>query len=43
MIADLMSRHDNLHTVLMAYNMGEKGGQKSYTGKEFTQASIQEK
>lgn len=24
MIADLMSRHDNLHTVLMAYNMGEK-------------------
>lgn len=24
MIADLMSRHDNLHTVLMAYNMGER-------------------
>ena len=24
MLADLMSRHDNLHTVLMAYNMGEK-------------------
>jgi soluble lytic murein transglycosylase-like protein len=24
MLADLMSRHDNLHTVLMAYNMGER-------------------
>lgn len=24
MIADLMNRHDNLHTVLMAYNMGER-------------------
>ena len=24
MIADLMDRHDDLHTVLMAYNMGER-------------------